>query len=69
MKNLQIKNIKKSNIINKYFQIINSSLINYPGLINEIFLIKEYNEEISLIKMILFIDGEFQIIVLGDYFI
>ena len=66
--NLQIKNMKKSNIINKYFQTTISSLINYPGLINQIFLTKEYNEETSLIKMILFIDGEFQIIFLDDYF-
>ena len=60
--------MKKSKIVTKYFQTTISSLINFPGLIEQIFLTKEYNEETSLIKMILFIDGEFQIIFLDDYF-
>ena len=66
--NLHINNMKKSKIVIKYFQTTISSLINFPGLIEQIFLTKEYNEETSLIKMILFIDGEFQIIFLDDYF-
>ena len=66
--NLHINNMKKSKIVTKYFQTTISSLINFPGLIEQIFLTKEYNEETSLIKMILFIDGEFQIIFLDDYF-
>ena len=60
--------IYRGRITNTYFLSSLSSMCNLPGLINQIFLTKEYNENTSLIKLIRFIDGEFQIVLLDDYF-
>ena len=65
---LSFDEIYRGKITNTYFLSALASLCNLPGLINQIFLTKEYNEHTSLIKLILFIDGEFQIVLLDDYF-
>ncbi len=65
---ISIDDIYRGKLTNTYFLSSLSSLSNFPGLIHQIFLTKEYNEKTGLIKMILFIDGEFQIVLLDDYF-
>ena len=44
------------------------ALCKYPNLISRIFLTKEYDEEKCFFELLLFIDGEFQIVYLDDYF-
>ena len=66
--NISMDDIYRGKLTNTYFLTSISSLSNFPNLINQIFLTKEYNEKTGLIKMILFIDGEYQIILLDDYF-
>ena len=66
--NISMDDIYRGKLTNTYFVTSISSLSNFPNLINQIFLTKEYNEKTGLIKMILFIDGEYQIILLDDYF-
>lgn len=50
-----------------YFFSSISAIADYPGLISKIFIEKDYNPD-GFYSLILFIDGEFQIIYVDDYF-
>ena len=50
-----------------YFLSSISAMCDYPGLIEKIFLTKDYNPNGSY-SLLLFIDGEYQIVYLDDYF-
>ena len=51
-----------------YFLTAISALSNYPYLIREKFRTIEYNE-IGYYEVILFIDGEWQVVFIDDYFV
>ena len=65
---ISIKNISTGIIINSYFISAVEALCKYPFLIEKIFITKEYNEDNCFFELLLFIDGEYQIIYLDDYF-
>lgn len=62
-----VDDIKQGKIGNCYFMSTIAALCEFPGLISKIFLTKEYNPN-GIYKVVLFIDGEFQIVYLDDYF-
>ena len=55
-------------ITNSYFLSAIYVLCKYPHLISKIFVTNEYNKDNCFFELLLFIDGEFQIIFLDDYF-
>ena len=61
------KHITNGKISSSYFISTISALCDYPGLIKNIFINREYNPD-GYYTLILFIDGEFQSIYLDDYF-
>ena len=61
------KHITNGKITSSYFLSSIAALCDYPGLIKNIFINKEYNPD-GYYTLILFIDGEFQSIYLDDYF-
>jgi len=64
---INTKSITNGKISSSYFISAISAICDYPGLIKKIFINKEYNPD-GYYTLILFIDGEFQIIYLDDYF-
>ena len=65
---ISTKNISTGIIINSYFLSAVECLCKYPSLISKIFITKEYDKEKCFFELLLFIDGEFQIVYLDDYF-
>ena len=65
---LSTKNISTGIITNSYFLTAVEALCKYPNLITKIFLTKNYEKEKSIYELLLFIDGEYQIVLLDDYF-
>ena len=65
---INTKNISTGIITNSYFLSAVEALCKYPNLISKIFLTKEYNKEKCYFELLLFIDGEFQLVYLDDYF-
>ena len=64
---LNTKNITLGKVSSPYFFPTISAIADYPGLISKIFITKEYNPD-GFYSLILFIDGEYQIIFVDDYF-
>ena len=64
---INTKSITNGKISSSYFISAISAISDYPGLIKNIFINHEYNPD-GYYTLILFIDGEFQIIYLDDYF-
>lgn len=64
---ISTKNIRPGKMANCYFMSAVAALTRYPGLISKIFLTKEYNKD-GFYKLLLFIDGEFQVVFVDDYF-
>ena len=64
---INTKSLINGKISSSYFISAISAMSDYPGLIKNIFINKEYNPD-GYYTLILFIDGEFQIIYLDDYF-
>ena len=65
---ISTNNINTGIITNSYFISAVDSLCKFPSLISKIFITKEYNKDNCFFELLLFIDGEFQIIYLDDYF-
>ena len=65
---ININNISTGIIINSYFLSAIDALCKYPHLISKIFITREYNKDYCFFELLLFIDGEFQIVYLDDYF-
>ena len=65
---INTNNISPGIITNSYFLSAVDALCKYPYLISKIFITKEYNKDICFFELLLFIDGEFQIVYLDDYF-
>ena len=65
---INTKNISTGIITNSYFISAVDALCKYPLLISKIFITKEYNKDNCFFELLLFIDGEFQIVFLDDYF-
>ena len=61
------KQITNGKITSSYFLSAISALSDYPGLIKNIFINKKYNPD-GYYTLVLFIDGELQMIYLDDYF-
>ena len=61
------KQITNGKISSSYFISAISAISDYPGLIKNIFINKEYNPN-GYYTLVLFIDGEYQVIYLDDYF-
>ena len=64
---INTKEITNGKICSSYFISTISAMCEYPGLIQKIFVNKEYNPD-GYYTLRLFIDGEYQIIYLDDYF-
>ena len=64
---MNINNIRFGRLSYIYFYSVLSALSQFPSLFNKIILTKEYNPN-GLYKLLLFIDGEFQIIYIDDFF-
>ena len=65
---ISTKNISPGIITSSYFLSSIDALCKYPYLISKIFITKEYNKDNCFFELLLFIDGEFQIVYLDDYF-
>ena len=65
---LNTNNISTGIITNSYFLSAIDALCKYPYLISKIFITKEYNKNNCFFELLLFIDGESQIVFLDDYF-
>ena len=63
---INTKKITNGKINSSYFISALSAISDYPGLIQNIFIEKEYNPD-GYYTLILFIDGEFQIIYIDDF--
>ena len=61
------KQITNGKITSSYFLSAISAISDYPGLIKNIFINNKYNPD-GYYTLVLFIDGEFQMIYLDDYF-
>ena len=64
---MNINNLRFGRISYIYFYSVLSALSQFPSLFNKIILTKEYNQN-GFYKLLLFIDGEFQIIYIDDFF-
>ena len=64
---INAENFVQGKISDYYLLSSLTALCQYPGLITQIFLTKEYNPD-GYYKLLLFIDGEFQILFVDDYF-
>ena len=63
---LSTKNITLGKIGSSYFFSSISAIADYPGLISKIFITKDYNPD-GFYSLILFLDGEYQIVFIDDY--
>ena len=64
---IEIKDIIQGNIGDCYFLSALTALTRYPYLLAEKFRTKKFNEE-GYYEMIMFIDGEWQVVFVDDYF-
>ena len=64
---MNIDNIRFGRLSYIYFYSVLSALSQFPSLFNKIILTKEYNPN-GFYKLLLYIDGEFQIVYIDDYF-
>ena len=64
---INTKNIILGKVGSPYFLSSIGAMCEYPGLIAKMFVQKEYNPE-GYYSLILFLDGEYQIIYVDDYF-
>ena len=64
---ININNIRFGRLSYIYFYSVLSALSQFPSLFNKIILTKEYNQ-LGFYKLLLFIDGEFQIVYIDDFF-
>ena len=64
---ISTKNIILGKVGSPYFLSSIAAISQYPGLISKIFITKEYNPE-GFYTLLLFLDGEYQIIYVDDYF-
>ena len=64
---ISTKNISLGKIGCPYFLSSIAAICEYPGLISKLFITKEYNPD-GFYSLLLFIDGEYQIIYVDDYF-
>ena len=64
---LSTKNITLGKVGSSYFFSSISAIADYPGLISKIFITKDYNPD-GFYSLILFLDGEYQIVFIDDYF-
>ena len=64
---INTQNFINGKIGNPFYLSALSALCEYPGLITKMFITKEYNPD-GFYSLILFIDGEYQIIFVDDYF-
>lgn len=64
---IECSDIKQGNLGNCYFLSALAALTEFPKLIYQIFRSKEINQE-GFYEIVLFIDGEWQIIFVDDYF-
>jgi hypothetical protein len=64
---IDTSNIRYGRISYIYFLSVLTALSKFPSIFNKIILNQEYNSE-GIYKIILFIDGEFQIVYIDDYF-
>ena len=64
---ISMDDVKQGSIQISYFLSALSSMCEFPRLISNIILSKETNED-GIYQVLLFIDGEYQIVLLDDYF-
>lgn len=64
---ISVDDVKQGKIGNCYFLSAIAALCEFPSLINQIFITKEVNKD-GLYKVILFIDGEYQVVLVDDWF-
>ena len=64
---IDINNLRFGRLSYIYFYSVLSALSHFPSIFNKIILTKEYNSN-GFYKLLLFIDGEFQIVYIDDYF-
>jgi hypothetical protein len=64
---IEVDDVKQGSIGNCYFLSALAALAGYPGLISLLFRTKEANKN-GYYEVVLFIDGEWQIVILDDYF-
>ena len=65
--NINTSNLRYGRISYIYFHSVLSALCKFPSIFNKIILNKEYTSD-GIYKIILFIDKEFQIVYIDDYF-
>ena len=65
--NININNIRFGRLSYIYFYAVLSAFSQFPSIFNKIILTKEYNPN-GFYKILLFIDGEFQIVYIDDFF-
>jgi hypothetical protein len=64
---IEFDDIKQGNLGNCYFLCAIAAMTEFPILIHQIFRTKEVNDN-GYYEIVLFIDGEWQVVVLDDYF-
>ena len=64
---ISVDDVKQGKIGNCYFLSAIAAMCEFPNLITQIFISKEISKD-GFYKVILFIDGEYQIVFLDDYF-
>lgn len=64
---ISIDDVKQGKMDICYFLSSIAALCEFPGLITKIFITQEYNPN-GFYKLVLFIEGEYQIVYLDDYF-
>ena len=64
---MDINNLKFGRLSYIYFYSVLSALSQFPSIFNKIILTKEYNPN-CFYKLVLFIDGEFQLVYIDDFF-
>ena len=64
---ISMEDVKQGNIKTSYFLSALSSMCEFPRLISNIILTKQTNED-GFYQVLLYIDGEYQIVFLDDYF-
>lgn len=64
---ITIEDVKQGKLNIGYLLSSIAALCEYPGLIRKIFITEEYNKN-GIYKLLLFIDGEYQVVYLDDYF-
>ena len=64
---ISVDDVKQGKIGNCYFLSAIAAMCEFPSLISQIIVTKEINKD-SFYKVILYIDGQYQIVFLDDYF-